>query len=120
MLENITCTKYLSVMPQHNAKFHQHIINAVVAKAKRTMGFLKCNLRIRATKIKAQAYKSLVRPIFDFEHSCTVWDPAAPKDMGRLEAKQCRAARYALNWHQRTASIKLMLQALDWPSLEHC
>ena len=46
------------------------------------------------------------------EYSCTVWDPAAQKDIDRLETVQRRAARFALNRHQRTASVKLMLQEL--------
>ena len=81
------------------------------------VGFLRCNLRIGATNIKAQAYKSLVCTVL--EYSCTVWDPAAQKDIDRLEAVQRRAARFALNQHQRMASAKLMLQELNWPSLEH-
>ena len=88
----------------------------VVAKANRTLGFLRRNLRIRETNIKVQAYKSLARPIL--EYSCTEWDPAAQKDIDRLEAVQRRAARFALNRHQKTASVKQMLQELDWPSLE--
>ena len=74
-------------------------------------------MRIGATNIKAQAYKSLVCTVL--EYSCTVWDPAAQKDIDRLEAVQRRAARFALNQHQRMASAKLMLQELNWPSLEH-
>ena len=54
------------------------------------------------------------------KYSCTVWDPAAQKDIDRLEAVQRRAARFALNRHQKTASVKQMLQELDWPSLEQC
>ena len=114
-LENVSSCKYLGVTLQPNTKFDQHI-DAGVAEANRTLGFLRRNLRIRASNIKAQAYKSLVRPIL--EYSCTVWDPVA-QDIDRLEAVQRRAARCALNRHQRTASVKLILQELSWPSLEH-
>ena len=89
----------------------------VVAKANRTLGFLRRNFRIRETNIKAQAYKSLACPILEYSWG-TVWDPAAQKDIDRLEAVQRRAARFALNRHQKTASVKQMLQELDWPSLE--
>ena len=116
MLENVTA-KYHGIMQQHNAKFDQHI-NTVVTKANRTLGFLRRNLRIGATNIKAQAYKSLVHPTL--EYSRTVWEPAVQKDINRLEAVQHRAVRFALNRHQRTASVKLMLQELNWPSVEHC
>ena len=61
VLENVTSMKYLGITLQHSAKFNQNI-DTVVAKAYRTLGFLKRNLRIRETNIKAQAYKSLVRP----------------------------------------------------------
>ena len=53
----IVSTKYFGITLQHNAKFNQHI-DTVVAKASRTLGILRSNLRIRATNIKAQAYKS--------------------------------------------------------------
>ena len=106
VLENVSSTKYLGVTLQHNAKFDQHI-DAVVAKTNRTLGFLRHNFRIGESNIKAQAYKSLVCPIL--EYSCTVSDPAAQKDIDRLETVQRRAARFALNRHQRTASVKLML-----------
>ena len=86
-------------------------------QGKQDTGLSRRNLRIRETNIKAQAYKSLARPIL--EYSCgTVRDPAAQKDIDRLEAAQRRAARFALNRHQKTASVKQMLQELDWPSLE--
>ena len=104
MLENVSSTKYLGVALQHDAKFDQHI-DAVVAKANRTLGFLRCNLGIGKSNIKAQlAYKSLVRPLL--EYLCT---EAAQKDIDRLEAVQRRATTFAPSRHQRTVSIKLML-----------
>ena len=112
VLENVSSTKYLGVTLQHNAKFDQHI-DAVVAKTNRTLGFLRHNFRIGESNIKAQAYKSLVCPIL--EYSCTVSDPAAQKDIDRLEAVQRRAARFALTRHQRTASVKLMMRGLALP-----
>ena len=115
MLENVTSMKYLGITLQHSAKFDQNI-NTVVAKVNRTLGFLRRNLRIRETNIKAQAYKSLVCPIL--KYSCTVWDPAAQKDIDRTDAVRRRATRFALNRHQKTTSVKKMLQELDWPSLE--
>ena len=58
VLENVSSTKYLGVTLQHNAKFNQHN-DAVVAKTNRTLGFLRRNLRIGESNIKAQAYRSL-------------------------------------------------------------
>ena len=74
VLENVSSTKYLGVTLQHNTKSDQHIY-AVVAKTNRTLGFLRSNLRIGTSNIKAQAYKPLVCPIL--EYSGGVWDPAA-------------------------------------------
>ena len=48
-----------------------------------------------------------------------MWDPAAQRDIDRLQAIQRRATRVALNLHQRIASVKLMLLELDRPSLQH-
>ena len=88
-----------------------------MAKANRTLGFLRRNSRIGVSNIKAQAHESLVHSIL--EYSRTVRDPAAQRDINRLVAVQRRAARSALNRHQRTASVKPMLQEFDRPSLEH-
>lgn len=115
ILQNVSSLKYLGLTLQDNAKFDKHI-DAVTAKANRTLGFLRRNLRIGSISIKSQAYKALVRPIL--EYACTVWDPAASKDITKLEAVQHRAARFVLNRHQKTASVKQMLQDLQWPSLE--
>ena len=64
---SVISTKYfgITLQVQHNAKFNQHI-DKVVAKASRTLGILRSNLRIRATNIKAQAYKFLVHPILEY------------------------------------------------------
>ena len=99
-------------MLQHNAKVDQHI-DVVVTKANRTLGFLRCNLRIGATNFEAQAYKPPMQPIL--EYSCTVWDPVVQKDIDILEAVQHKAVRFAPKSHQKTASVKLLLQKLDWP-----
>ena len=47
-----------------------------------------------------------------------MWDPAAQTDIDRLQAVQRTAARLAPDWHQKTASVKLMVQELYWPSLD--
>ena len=55
-------------------------------------------MRIKATKLKETAYKTLVRPIL--EYACSVWDPQSKKNIGILENVQHKAARFDLhNYH---------------------
>ena len=50
-----------------------NIICSVVKKANSSIGFLRRNLQIRQKDIKANAYKTLVRP--QIEYASTIWDP---------------------------------------------
>ena len=87
-----------------------------MAETNRTLGFLRRNSRIGVSNIKAQAHKSLVRSILEYSRTVRILQK---RDTNRLVAVQRRAARFALNRHQRTASVKPMLQEFDRPSLEH-
>ena len=72
-LEAVTSAKYLGVTITSDLKWTQHI-NTVVNKANSTLAFLRRNLRIKSSDLKATAYKTLVRPIV--EYASSVWDPA--------------------------------------------
>ena len=52
-------------------KWNRHI-DETTAKANRTLGFLKRNLRMNSPYLKAKAYKGLVRP--KVEYCSSVWD----------------------------------------------
>jgi hypothetical protein len=53
-------------------QWDQHI-NNITAKANKTLGFLRRNLKIPSIRIKEQAYQTLVRPLV--EYASTVWNP---------------------------------------------
>ena len=113
-LRTVTSAKYLGVTLQQDLSWEPHIRN-ICAKANQTLGFLRRNLRIGATKVKEASYKAYVRPIL--EYACTVWDPSTDTQMKILEAVQRRAARFVVNRYHNTSSVDAMINRLEWPSL---
>ena len=113
-LEAVTSAKYLGVTITSDLKWTQHI-NTVVNKANSTLAFLRRNLRIKSSDLKATAYKTLVRPIV--EYASSVWDPATNNQIHQLEMVQRRAARFTLNRYHNTSSVNNMLSELEWPTL---
>ncbi|XP_076448686.1 uncharacterized protein LOC143285307 [Babylonia areolata] len=79
-LERVTSTNYLGVMLET-----QHIEN-ICAKANKTLGFLRRNLKVCSSRTKELAYKAMVRPIV--EYACTVWGPNSDKLITTLEKVQ--------------------------------
>jgi hypothetical protein len=75
-------------------QWDQHI-NNITAKANKTLGFLRRNLKIPSIRIKKQAYQTLVRPLV--EYASTVWNPYMKTEINKIEAVQRRAARYVVN-----------------------
>ena len=106
-LTEVKQTKYLGVHISHDLKWNKHI-NDITAKANRSLGFLKRNLRINSPSLKAKAYQGLVRP--KLEYCASVWDPR-PR-------VQSRAARWFLRRYGRTDSVTAMREELGWRSLE--
>ncbi|XP_072044978.1 uncharacterized protein [Amphiura filiformis] len=82
----------------------------------RMLGLVRRNLHKCSTKIRQQAYESLVRP--HLEYSSPVWSPYTKKDIARAEAIQRRAARFVLQKYHRTKSVSAMLNTLQWDTLE--
>ena len=70
-------------------------MHEITKKPKKSLGFIKRNIKTNNSNIKALAYCSIVRP--HLEYSCQVWDPCTDKDVHKLEAVQRRAARYVTN-----------------------
>ena len=91
-------------------------VASVVAKANKSMGMLRRNLKIASINTKETAYKALVRPSLEFASSA--WDPYLKKHKKKLEAVQRRAARWTVNRHRQTSSVGQMLDQLQWPTLE--
>ena len=116
VLESVSSAKYLGVTLTKNLTWNSHIDN-VCKKANKTLGFLRRNLKIGSQKVKDMAYKTFVRPIL--EYACTVWDPYTQEQIDKLEAVQRRAARFVVNRYHNTSSVTCMIDALQWPSLQH-
>ena len=68
------------------------------------------------SKIKGQAYLSLVRPIL--EYGQTVWDPYQQKHIDQVERVQRKAIRYVMTNYDRKASVTAMRENLEWPTLQ--
>ena len=71
-LKNLKSAKYLGITITSDLKWNTHIDN-IRAKANKTLGFVKRNVRTRQTPIKTKAYQALVRSTLEY---CTcVCDP---------------------------------------------
>ena len=114
-LKNVKSAKYSGITITNDLKWNTHIDN-IRAKAKRTLGFVKRNVRTRQTPIKTKAYWALVRPTLEY---CTyVWDPYTKGEVWKLESVQRRAARDCLYIYHNTSSVTDMLNILNWKTLE--
>ena len=51
------------------------------------------------------------------EYSSTVWFPHTVTDITKLEAEQCRSARWATRDYQHTSSVTQMIKDLNWRTL---
>ena len=116
--------KYLGVTIQSDLKWNHHI-RSITAKASRTLGVIRRNVRVPDPQIRERAYKSLVRP--QVEYASILWDP--PHNQGpsstrqstlahQVEMVQRRSARYVCNRYHNTSSVTNMLDELAWPTLE--
>ncbi|XP_072175479.1 uncharacterized protein [Diadema setosum] len=114
-LESVESVKYLGATITSDLKWTQHI-NNTVNKANNVLAFLRRNLRVKSSDVKATAYKTLVRPIV--QYASTVWDPSSKNLIHKVEMFQRRAARFTLNRYHNTSSVTKMLQELDWTTLE--
>ena len=72
MLQEVDSSKYLGVTISKDLRWDDHI-NTITAKANRTLGFLRRNMRGCKSSARAAAYQGLVRPTL--EYTCSTWDP---------------------------------------------
>ena len=105
-LESVSSTKYQGCRFTSDLRWNDHV-NNICNMANRTIGFLKRNLNIGSTKVKENAYQTLVRPIV--EYASPVWDPYLKTEIDRLEMVQRRGARYVFNKHDNHSGVNLML-----------
>jgi len=101
-LKHCDYAKYLGINISKDMRLTGHI-DTITAKANSKLGFVKRNININNRAVKAQAYKSLVRPVL--EYSQAVWDPYTASDTQQLESVQRRAARFTMNRYRRTSTV---------------
>ncbi|KAK3098461.1 hypothetical protein FSP39_019707 [Pinctada imbricata] len=116
-LEPVSSSKYLGITLQSNLKWDNHI-HDITAKANKTLGFLKRNLKTANQNIKDQAYRALVRP--KLEYASSVWDPHTKESASKLEMIQRRGARvfcgtWNVNGQHPPISVAKWLQRDDVP-----
>jgi len=108
---------YLGVSIHKHLSWTPHI-TGVVAKASKTLNFLKRNLSKTSRQVKEFAYLTMVRP--QLEYALDFWDPYHVEDITELEKVQRRAAHWVLNDYGRYSFVTSMLEQLSWPSLQLC
>jgi hypothetical protein len=106
--------KYLGVTITKKLEWKQHV-QSITSSARRTLGILRRNISACPPKVKARAYKALVRPKLEF--ASAAWNPYTSDQAKKLEGVQNQAARFVCRNYDRTASVTSMLQSLEWDSL---
>jgi hypothetical protein len=81
----VDSSKYLGVTISKDLRWDDHI-NTITAKANRTLGFLRRNMRGCKSSAKAAAYQGLVRPTLDY--ACSTWDPWNSGNIQQVEKVQ--------------------------------
>lgn len=115
-LNHVDTITYLGVQISNGLQWKQHV-EYVVAKASRTLGFLRRNLHQCPPHIKAQAYISLVRPIL--EYASPAWDPHNEGEVKALEKVQRTAARFVTNcWSREPGCVTKAMKRLGWATLK--
>ena len=117
ILETVPDSKYLGVTLSSDLDWGPHI-NNITAKANKTLGFLRRNMKHCTRKVKSLTYTSLVRPIV--EYSSPVWDPYKQNQIAQLEQIQRKAARYVFNdyTNKTPGAVTGMINTLNWESLQ--
>ena len=111
----MTPAKYLGITIHKQASWDSHI-NAITAKANKTLGFLRQNLKISSPQRREKAYLALVRPIL--EYASSVWELCTKKHIDTVESIQRRVAYFVLNHDHNTSSVSTMINQLNWVTLQ--
>ena len=109
--------KYLGVTFSDDLQWEKHT-QATAAKASRTLGFLRRNLKDFSKQVRSTTYKFMVRPTMEYASSS--WDLYKTEDADYLDKVQRRAARYACNnFTERTQGcVTAMVNSLGWKTLQ--
>jgi len=98
-----SCCKYLRIIIQSDLSWADQV-NYMVQKAWKALHFVMRIVKKGNKNTKILAYKSLVRPILEYEAAC--WDPYRECQISALDCVQNKAAKFA---HHSGGS--------DWESL---
>ena len=117
-LDCFSDVKYLGVSISSKMSWSDHI-DDICTRARKSLGFIRWNLRNCPQCVRNQAYTSLVRPIL--EYACCVWDPHQRKYIKHLESVQRHAARFTTwNYYKMNPGcVSNMVNQLGWDLLEH-
>ena len=113
VLDVVDCNKYLGVNISEDLNWKKHV-DYTAAKASRTLGFLRRNLRDCSKEVRSSAYNAMVQPTLDY--ASTAWDPHTKEDINTLDKVQRRGARFVCNnYTDRTPGcVTAMLNSLEW------
>ena len=86
--------------------------------SQKSLGFLHRNLAFTPRNTKEVAYKTLVRP--KLEYAAPIWSPHSKLQNNQIEIEKVQrtAARWTCRRWRNTSSVGVMLDELEWPSLE--
>ena len=102
----VNTAKYLGIDLSNNFTWNSHI-DRTVKKATNMLGFLRRNLRVSKSDIKAAAYKRIVQS--NLEYCTSTWSPFTTSGKHKLEMVQRRAARYVTNCYHNTSSVNVVV-----------
>ena len=113
VLDVVDCNKYLGVNISEDMNWKKHV-DYTAAKASRTLGFLRRNLRDCSKEVRSSAYNAMVQPTLDY--ASTAWDPHIKEETNTLDKVQRRGARFVCNnYTNRTPGcVTAMLNSLEW------
>ena len=95
------------------------ILIILLKKANQTLVFLKRNIKVHNQSLKSIAYKTLLRP--QFEYTSTVWSQHLATDIYKMVSVHRRAAIWVIHDYRYTSSVSSMLNNFQWrPPDQRC
>lgn len=102
LLTRTSSYKYLGIILTPNLSWSDHI-SSICAKASRSLGYLRRNLRNSPSSVRKLAFLTFVLPQLEFASS--IWSPHQNYLIDMIESIQNRAARFISSNYDRYASI---------------
>lgn len=115
MLSHTSSYKYLGVLLTENLSWASHI-ESTCAKASRSLGYLRRNLRNSPTNIRKLAFLTFILPILEF--ASAIWSPHQNYLIIMVERIQNRGARFISRNYDITSNITQIKSDLQLPSLD--